>query len=283
VVEWEHYLNKSPDDWATYSITQPHVLIGNMCGFSYYHFLFDIVPKLWVYDEWPELKQYPMIVGPMGDKFKQALADAIGIPFSQILSIPQGVMANLHFKHLIFPSALSDRMVTKEQIALIRSKIGRESFRHPEPGERRYRVYVSRADRPYHRIDSEAEIEQILKNEYGFIPVIGGQLSMTDQAALFSKAEMVVGAAAGGLANMVYMPPKSVFLELASREPFGDPSHRDIMAANDIRHIMLVASWNIHRLRRGDMTTNERGPTAMLFDMDRLRQAVEVGLSMLKE
>ena len=247
---------------------------------SYYHFMFDVVPRLWIYDEWPELRSLPVLVRPMGERFEQALVDAIGIPRSQLIVLPPNAVARFGFQHLLFPSALGDRMVTEGQLSLIRNRIAPGIG--PRPGYPRRRIYLSRCDRPYRTVANEAEVQAMLQ-AYGFETVVGANLSLQDQAQLFSETEMLVGVLGGGFTNLLYMQPGSVVLELTQRErtPLGDSSLFETASINQLHHLIVTSQWNIEVLPRGSMGPNLTCPTSMAYDIKRVREAVEAGIALL--
>ena len=284
IVEWEHYYRTPPDGITSLYLTMPHVLLGTLVGMSYFHFTYDIIPRLWIYDEWPELRQFPVLIRPMGDKFEQALADAIGIPRSQLSVIPPNATARLHFKHLIFPSGLCDRMVTEAKLSFIHSKLANGVV--PRPGVPKRRIYLSRVDRPYRGVANEDDIRAFLQS-YGFEIIVGASLSVREQAQLFCETEMLVGVLGGGFTNMVYMPPGAVVLEMTQRRPAiidrGDACLLEVAAVRQLHHMVLASQWDIFDLPRGNMTTSPDFPTRSIYDLDRLKMAVETGLALLAE
>ena len=279
-VEWEYYLRAPALNTPYFFIEEPHILLGSMVAMSYYHFMFDIVPRLWIYDEWPELRKLPVVIRPMGERFEQALADAIGIPRSQMFVLPPSAVARFGFRHLLFPSALGDRMVTESQLALMRNRIAPGIG--PRPGQPRRRVYMSRCDRPYRTCANEPEVIALLR-EYGFDIAVGSGLSMHEQAQLFSETEMLVGVLGGGFTNMIYMQPGSVVLEMTQRErePMGIGSLMETISLCGLQHFSVSSQWNIEVLASGGMGPNPYVPSSMIYDIDRLREAVEAGLKLL--
>lgn len=280
VVEWEHYLKSPPVTTPYYFIEQPHVLLSCVGQIKYHSFMFDIISRLWIYEEWPELREYPVLVPPMGEQFEQALADAIGIPRSQLAVIPPSATARFGFRHLVLPSALGDRMVTKRQLTLMRERVAPGIG--PRPGHPRRRIYLSRCDRPHRTCANEAEVVTMLQT-YGFETVVGADLSLQEQAQLFSETEMLVGISGSGFTNMIYMQPGSVALEMTQRdeEPLGNGITAETAVVCDLHHLIVTSEWNIEVLPRGVMAQKPFVPTSMLYDLDRLREAVEAGIALL--
>ena len=280
--EWEHYLREPSAQSRDMVIEAPHVLMSNMVSMSYFHFMLDVVPRLWIYDEWPELRRLPVVISPMGEKFEQALADLIGIPRSQMFVIPANAWARFTFRHLIYPTGLCDRMMTRERLAFIRAKTAGSVERSPVPPRRR--VYLSRSDRPYRTVGNEMEIRRILQ-DYGVEIHIGAMLSIEEQAKLFDDTELLIGVGGGGFTNMMFMRPGSVVLELTQRHPSvvdgGNIIFLELAALCGLNHLMLSSQWDIHNLERGVVGMCAEHPSMMIYDETRLRAAIEEALSLV--
>ena len=282
VVEWEHYLKQPAPNTPCIVVDSPHILMANLVSMSYFHFMMDTIPRLWIFDEWPQLRALPILIRPMGDKFEQALADAIGVPRSQVVVIPPNVVARFVFRHLIFPSGLCDRMVGEKQLEYIRSKTVGPGFK---PSDRPWRrVFLSRNDRPYRNIVNEAEVIAALQ-PYGFEVVVGANLSIPEQAKLFGETEMLVGVLGGGWTNTMFMAPGTVCLELTQIEAdMTDQGHQVIMELASVcrlHHMIMTSDMDTHVLPRGQMTESKYCPNAMTYDIQRVIAGVEAGLAML--
>jgi capsular polysaccharide biosynthesis protein len=270
-VEWDYALHP-PEGAPVYQVDHPHVLLANQSAINYWHFMTEIVPRLWLYDVWPELRALPVIVRRKGDKFEQVLADAIGVPTSQLFALDS--KAIYRFKHLIFPSALCDLALTEAKIAFVRRKLADGVA--PSAGRRR-RFYLSRSDRGARIIVNEAEIIEVLKR-YGFETITPSDLSIREQAELFGQAEMLVGPHGAALTNMMFMAPGAVVLELAAK-PWG-ALFFTLASACRLHYMALGSQWDFYPANR-HRKREYRNPAAMAFDLGRLCTAVEAGLRRL--
>jgi len=280
--EWEHYLRELAPQAREVVIGNPHILMSNLVSMSYFHFMLDVVPRLWIFDEWPELRKLPIVISPMGEKFETALAELIGIPRSQILVIPGNLLARFVFKHLIIPSGLCDRMMTRERLAFIRAKTaGTAAIATTKPWRR---IYLSRVDRPYRTVGNELDVRRVLQS-YGFEIIIGATLSVPEQAKLFRETEMLVGIGGGGFTNLMFMQPGSVVLELTQRHPSvvdgGNIIFLELASLCGLNHLMLSSQWDTHNLPRGIVDVCAEHPLSMVYDEGRLRAAVEEGLALI--
>lgn len=283
VVEWDYRLTP-PDGMPVYRVQEPHVLLANQSAINYWHFVTEIMPRTWIYDVWPELRELPVIVRRKGDAFEAALSQAIGVPTSRMFALDPKAL--YRFDHLVFPSALCDRALTPAKAAFIRTRLAggapapeplTPAVRAASPGGRKRRLYLSRADRGARGILNEADLLALLAR-YGFEAVNPGALSIPEQAALFAQAEMVVGPHGAALTNMLFLPQGAVLLELAAR-PWG-PLFYGLAAACGLHYMALGSQWDFYPVNR-HRKRERRNPMAMVFDPGQLAQVIETGLARL--
>lgn len=283
VHEWDYFL-APPNDMPTYRVQEPHIFLANQSAINYWHFVTEIMPRTWIYDVWPELRELPVIVQRKGNAFEAALSMAIGVSTSRIFALD--TKALYRFDHLIFPSALCDRALTPAKAAYVRAKLAAgvpvpapltPAVRAAAPGGRKRRLYLSRADRGARRILNEADLLALLVR-YGFEAVNPGSLSIPEQAALFAEAEMVIGPHGAALTNMLFLPQGAVVLELAAR-PWG-PLFFGLASACGLHYMALGSQWDFYPANR-HRKRERRNPAAMVFDPVQLAQVVETGLARL--
>ena len=75
------------------------------------------------------------------------------------------------------------------------------------------RLYSSRADAKYRRIENEGELWEALRG-LGFERVEAAGMAVSEQARLFAGAEVVVGAHGANLTNVVFCPTGAHVIEL---------------------------------------------------------------------
>ena len=279
---WEHYLREPSPQSRNIVIEAPHILMSNMVSMSYFHFMIDVVPRLWIFDEWPELRKMQILISPMGEKFEQALADLIGVPRSQFFVVHPGLLARFSFRHLIYPSGFCDRMITRDRLDFIRAKTAPGVDLTSTKPHRR--VYLSRVDRPYRTAGNELEIRNVLQS-YGFEILLGSAMSVAEQAKLFSETEMLVGIGGGGSTNLLFMQPGSVMLELTQRHPSvvdgGNIIFLELASLRGVNHLMMSSQWDTFDLQNGFTNLCAEHPSEMYYNMDRLRAAVEEGIALI--
>ena len=77
------------------------------------------------------------------------------------------------------------------------------------------RIYISRAKASCRRVINEVEVINFLK-KFGFEQITLESLSVSEQAALFSSAQVVVAPHGAGLSNVVFCNPGTKVIELFS-------------------------------------------------------------------
>jgi hypothetical protein len=87
------------------------------------------------------------------------------------------------------------------------------------------KIYISRADTPSRRsVENEEEVIQLLRI-YGFEKVVLSDLSVKEQAALFSSVSAVVAPHGAGLTNLIFCSPGVKVCELQSRSKYTSMYH----------------------------------------------------------
>ena len=88
----------------------------------------------------------------------------------------------------------------------------------PRPGvnrrRSRQRLYVERRDAAHRRLMKEEDVVSLLL-DYGFRPIQAEKMNFLEQVAAFGESEMIVGPHGGGLANMLFCPPRAKVIELS--------------------------------------------------------------------
>ena len=100
------------------------------------------------------------------------------------------------------------------------------------------RLYVKRTSR--RRIVNEDEVLVTLER-HGFSEVSNEGLSVSEQIALFAKAEAVIGVHGAGLANAVFSPPGTLLIELQPETREGiHPLYWNVAAVSGLRYIRIM-------------------------------------------
>jgi capsular polysaccharide biosynthesis protein/Tfp pilus assembly protein PilF len=114
----------------------------------------------------------------------------------------------------------------------------RSAFGGPEQKTGDKRIYISRAGTPHRSLSNEPQVLDMLKQR-GFDCYPLGSMSLADQAALFSQAEIAIGPHGAGFTNMVFAPRGAKILELIPNQDL-PPYFLGIAQAVGLEHFSLT-------------------------------------------
>ena len=188
------------------------VVLSNLHGHkSYFHWLFDVIPRLALLrkSQVPLTGDEKYLVNSLDYTFQSESLALAGVAPRNIIcgdSVPY-----LQADRLIVPSypGLSG-IVPKWACDFLReSMLGDVS---PKGADGR-RIYISRRHASRRQVLNEDELTELLQ-EFGFCIVDPADMSVREQARLFSSASLVVSQHGAGLANLVFCPEGAAVLEL---------------------------------------------------------------------
>ena len=164
---------------------------------SYYHFLFDFVPKLEIIDRAGIAATVPVIVteGLAGKTF---FVEAIGLGlFGSRPVIVQGKKEVITARELyvVRPDAYTERQLS----------FPAKRFGSIADSRARDRLYISRSGTPgtSRQIINEEDLVVRLR-ELGFSVIDPGRIPLADQIACFARSSIIVGPHGAGLANILF-------------------------------------------------------------------------------
>lgn len=183
---------------------------------NYYHFMFDVLPRLGVMDQCSTIEKPQRWYVPAGLPFQRELLAMFGIQPDQI--IDANVYPHVQAGCLVVPGLPATHVLNPPWVvAFLREKLlgsGENSSRQ------RRRIYLSRGASPNNRsVRNEDEVIRALIDR-GFEVVDPSRLSVADQIALFASARTIVSPHGAGETNLVFCGPGTRVVELF---PSGDP------------------------------------------------------------
>jgi capsular polysaccharide biosynthesis protein len=204
-----HHVRSKAADAETREVDTAVVVIDSFPAPNICHFLLDQMSRLELYGRVGATAAASTVIGPPATAFyQQAILKQLGVTDYISAKGPCIVRAkrllvsrtcwktHMHPAHGGAPWALN----------FIRKAFG------VEDGERRNRIYISRADAMGRNIANEAELAARLR-QAGFEEVVASELSVADQVELFRNASHVVGMHGAGFTNIVFCPPGAHILE----------------------------------------------------------------------
>jgi len=191
-------------------INEPCLLVASTSSDNYYHWLFDVLPRLDLIKKSPLRKAltYPWLLEKGLTRFQAESLDMFGFYPTRLYLLQKGY--HRLFSDLTVPSMpAATGNPGSEVISFLRSALGRSSSRNKYPR----RILVSRSDAHHRRIDNEQELYKNLK-PLGFSRVSLKGMPFQEQIDIFSHAEVVMGMHGAGLSNIVFSRPGTKLIEI---------------------------------------------------------------------
>lgn len=202
------------------------LLTGGGGNNNYWHWLFDVLPRLGLCKNYIKLEDINYFLLPnLVRKFQKETLDCLNIPTSKRLSsekfrhIKANKLIVTDHPFVVSGDATRDMMDMpkwisqwlKDNFLKENSNIKKQSIK---------KIYIDRSDdrsnkSPLRLIANENEVKKyLLKNN--FVPIKLHETKFTDQVQFFNNAECIVGLHGGGFANLVFCKPETKIIELKS-------------------------------------------------------------------
>ncbi|MBD2092350.1 DUF563 domain-containing protein [Microcoleus sp. FACHB-1515] len=181
-------------------------ILSSLQNHLYFHWMFEVLPR-WnlLQRSGINLDSIDYFVIPNNRSFQQESIEKLEIPQSKILDLKFHIQAD----RLIVPFPGCIAWMNRSTCDFLRS-----TFLPANPTPEK-RLYISRSQTTNRRVTNEAEILELL-TPYGFESVTLEALSVSEQAALFASATVVVAPHGSGLTNLVFCRSKTIVIELFS-------------------------------------------------------------------
>ena len=190
-------------------IEEPAILMMGPWSWVYHHWLIEDLSRLWVFDYFPELKNYPIVVPGNLSNFQRYSLDALGVINDRLLHYDG---SNWLFERLFVPTFLAPGGHSQRQMNWLREKLFTAfGIKQKLLGKRR--LYISRDDVETRNILNEAEVLDFLKS-YNFEVVVPGRLPLREQIGLFNEAGIICGPGGSGMTNHIFAPMAASLIEM---------------------------------------------------------------------
>jgi len=189
------------------------VLLSGLAGHVYYHWMFDILPRLEILRR-SEIKFKEIdwfVVNSLSKPFQRETLNLLGIPESKIIESDRH--SHIQADELVVPSfpGYLD-WVPEGTVRFLRQTFLPQVHLSQTNNSK---IYVSRAQAKNRKLVNEAEVNQLLTAS-GFMTVFLEELSLLEQVAMFANAEVIVAPHGSGLTNLVFCSPGTKVVELFS-------------------------------------------------------------------
>ncbi len=189
------------------SAEAPVFAVNSYATNNYFHFLIDSLANLHWRAAVPGAADMKCIISGYGPA-AEATLPFIPSAYAALAPAPgrQAFDGTLLFcRSLVFPRRVTG--ADPARVGWLRRSFGVTGARGTD------KLYIARGDAKRRRIVNEREVIARLEKR-GFLCVTPGALPVRDQAALFARARLVVGAHGAGLANCAFMAPGGGLVEL---------------------------------------------------------------------
>ena len=202
------------------------LLTGGGGNENYWHWLFDVLPRLWIAEKNINLKDVNYFLFPnLKKKFQTETIELLNIPLENCLSSKK-------YKHIfadnIFTvdhpyNLLNDPLKDSLNIPTwVCSSLKKKFLTNTIESKSSFpkKFYIDRSDSKSghgnkRKILNEHEVVSFFKKK-GFSVLTLSNLKFVDQVSLFNNAEYIVGLHGAGFANLVFCEPKTKVVEFQS-------------------------------------------------------------------
>ena len=189
------------------------VLLSGLSGHVYYHWMFDIIPRLEILKrsgiEFNQIDWF--VINSFNKPYQKETLDLLGVPVEKIIESDRH--SHIQATELIVPS-FPGYMDWVEEGTI---KFLRQTFlpRITISKTNSEKIYISRAKARNRQLINELEVSKFLDSQ-GFKTIFLEELSVLEQVAIFAKAEIIVAPHGSGLANLVFCSPNTKIIEIFS-------------------------------------------------------------------
>lgn len=209
----QHYILKKIKLPKLVNTNETIAVLSAAGGTNYFHWMFDVLPRI-------HLLQSQKIINEVGKflvneilfDFQKETLNIIGIPQEKIITTNE----NFHIKanQLIVPSlpGITGSMPQWACNFIRQEFLLKQTSNFKSRGRR---IYISRAKAKHRRVINESELIEFLA-KFDFQVCTMENLSVIEQAAIFSRAEVIISPHGAALTNLVFCTPKTKVIELFS-------------------------------------------------------------------
>ena len=224
------------------------LLTGGGGNNNYWHWLYDVLPKVYLCNEFVSLNNVDFFLLPSTKrKFQNETLDSLKIPMGKRLSSEN--FRHIKTKKLIVTdhpvittgNATKDIQNIPEWIILWL----RETFLQNVALTNKKRIYIDRNDDEFsstslRSINNEKEVKDyLLKHDFSIVKL--HKTHFSEQVSLFNNAEYVVGLHGAGFANISFCKPGTKIIEIKS--PTSGDVIKNLAKKNSLNYKSIVSEY----------------------------------------
>jgi hypothetical protein len=178
----------------------------------YYHFLMDVLPRLGVLEQCPEVAPPDRWYVPLGLSFQRQLVELVGLDLDRV--VDASTTPHVRAETLVVPGLPGTNVQNPAWVvAWLRERLLPSGLARV-PGRN---LFITRGDSPHNRIvTNEAEVLAALADR-GFERIDPGTMPVAEQIRAFAEADVIVSPHGSALANLVFCSPGTALIELFPR------------------------------------------------------------------
>ncbi len=253
----EYYLD-DPNEYQDEN--EAGILISGVGLNNYYHWMMDMLPRLWCRTALPELRTLPLIIRHPIAPYQWETLQALGIEPKQVKLFTKKM---LRLKTLIFPSYLSPKNLSIRNVSWLRENLLPAFGITPQPPHKL--IYISRSQASTRRLLNEPAVLDKLQ-PLGFEVLHLETMKVKEQIEAFSNARIVVMPHGAAGLNLIFAQPGTIIIDLMSA------SYRQTF-------LLLLASLN--QCKYGILLCDDSNNPSrdMMVQIDKLLKIVHTALS----
>lgn len=203
------------------------LLTGGGGNSNYWHWIYDVLPRLKICDEAKSIKDIDYFILPSLEKnFQKETLQALGISKNKLLSsvkyrhILSNELIVTDHPYMLTKNAHNDvQNIPKWIVDWLKSNflknINTSNTRYPK------KIYIDRSDSQSNdshmrTIINEKEVKEFLTNE-GFVSLRLADFKFEEQVQYFNQANYIIGLHGAGFANLSFCKPKTKVLEFRNK------------------------------------------------------------------
>jgi hypothetical protein len=176
---------------------------------NYYHFMIDVLPRLGLFEQCPEIAPPELWYAPAGEEFQRELLGLLGIGPDQYVDSSR--VRHVQAECLVVPSPPAMTVINPPwAVSFLRRRLLATPIERVEGRA----IYVNRGGGPNNRqVTNEGELIDYLSAR-GFQVIVPEKMSATEKIRAFAEASVIVGAHSAGLVNLAFASPGAAVVEL---------------------------------------------------------------------
>jgi len=189
-------------------IKQKAILISSIKEDNFFHWIFDTLIKLKLFEKNLSFKKFPIIFRDKLNKYQKKMLRIFDIKNKIIYTNGKSFFA----KNLIIPTIPSPPIYSKPALIWLRNNF----LKNIDNQNTIYkRIYISRNDALHRKIINDDEISLFLK-KYNFKTLILSKMSLEQQINSFRNAEIIILPHGSGASHLLFAKKNCKVLELQS-------------------------------------------------------------------